>query len=352
MTITKAEFLRVIKNVKNRQDSTNNATYVSKDPKRGLSTLDYTTEDKEKLAGIEDGAQVNKITSISVDGTNLTPDDNKNINIDMSSYLTKDGMASVFQYRGSVTTYADLPTLTENEGGYVYDIQSSDSDHKIKAGDNVVWTGTEWDPFAGELDTSKYVTKEDGKGLSSNDFTDEEKKVLIEFTDDEAVTNDDINAMFTVSTVELGTNGYDTYTLQTQYPSNYNTLTALPDKVNVTGTSLANTFAGASKLEYVYIDKDSTSEVTNMSNMFKDCTSLSGISEMDTSQVTDMSGMFSGCSSLTSVPVIDMINCTNYTDMFKGCTSLNLIVLDNVKEDFDVSKLSVPEGCTVEFVEK
>lgn len=90
-----------------------------------------------------------------------------------------------------------------------------------------------------------------------------------------------------------------------------------------------------------------------MSGMFKNCNSLGGISEIDTSSVTDMSGMFEGCSKLSSVPVIDMISCTNYTDMFKGCDSLSLVILDNVKEDtFDVSKLSLPEGREVEFVEK
>lgn len=45
--------------------------------------------------------------------------------------------------------------------------------------------------------------------------------------------------------------------------------------------------------------------------------------------------------------------CSNYTDMFKGCDSLSLVILDNVKEDtFDVSKLSLPKGREVEFVEK
>lgn len=47
------------------------------------------------------------------------------------------------------------------------------------------------------------------------------------------------------------------------------------------------------------------------------------------------------------------VSCTNYTDMFKGCDSLSLVILDNAKEDtFDVSKLSLPEGREVEFVEK
>ena len=44
-------------------------------------TAPYTTEEQGKLAGIEAGAQVNDIASISVNGSALTPDANKNVNI-------------------------------------------------------------------------------------------------------------------------------------------------------------------------------------------------------------------------------------------------------------------------------
>lgn len=53
---------------------------VDKIEGKGLSTNDFTTEDKNKLDDIEAGAQVNTIESISVNGTNQTPS-NKNINI-------------------------------------------------------------------------------------------------------------------------------------------------------------------------------------------------------------------------------------------------------------------------------
>ena len=44
------------------------ATYVAKEEGKGLSTNDYTTEEKEKLAGIEADADVNLIESIKVNG--------------------------------------------------------------------------------------------------------------------------------------------------------------------------------------------------------------------------------------------------------------------------------------------
>ena len=44
--------------------------------------------------------------------------------------------------------------------------------------------------------------------------------------------------------------------------------------------------------------------------------------EIDSSQVTNMSNMFRGCSSLTTVPDMDTRNATSMYDMFRGCSSL------------------------------
>lgn len=54
---------------------------VEKETGKGLSTNDYTTAEKNKLAGIAAGAQVNAVEGISIDNgsTTLTPDANKNI---------------------------------------------------------------------------------------------------------------------------------------------------------------------------------------------------------------------------------------------------------------------------------
>ena len=44
--------------------------------------------------------------------------------------------------------------------------------------------------------------------------------------------------------------------------------------------------------------------------------------EIDSGQVTNMSQMFRGCSSLTTVPDMDTRNATSMSDMFRGCSSL------------------------------
>lgn len=66
------------------------------------------------------------------------------------------GLTTVYQYKGSVATYADLPT-TGQKVGDVWNVETADPDHGIKAGDNVAWNGTKWDALAGNYDLSGYA---------------------------------------------------------------------------------------------------------------------------------------------------------------------------------------------------
>lgn len=66
------------------------------------------------------------------------------------------GLATVYQYKGSVDTYADLPT-TEQKVGDVWNVETADPDHGIKAGDNVAWDGAQWDILGGNHDLSGYA---------------------------------------------------------------------------------------------------------------------------------------------------------------------------------------------------
>ncbi len=58
-------------------------------------------------------------------------------------------VSSVYKYKGSVATYADLPT-TNLTIGDVYNVEDT--------GDNYAWTGTVWDKLAGTVDLSAYLT--------------------------------------------------------------------------------------------------------------------------------------------------------------------------------------------------
>ena len=80
------------------QRNSNDITNLKKDKvdkKEGydLSKNDYTDEEKQKLDEIEEKAQVNKVESLSVNGTKKPIDDNKNINIEVptkTSDITND----------------------------------------------------------------------------------------------------------------------------------------------------------------------------------------------------------------------------------------------------------------------
>ena len=88
------------------------------------------------------------------------------------------------------------------------------------------------------------------------------------------------------------------------------------------------------------LDKLDTSGVTNMSNMFDGCTSITSLdlSNFDTSNVSEMSGMFMGCSGLTSLDLgsLDTSNVSEMSGMFMGCSALESLDLSS----FDTPKVA------------
>ena len=102
-----------------------------------------------------------------------------------------DGKISAVYKPGGSVAFADLPAADEAHLGMVYNITDKftstagfveGAGTKHPAGTNVavVKVGEEfkYDALAGFVDLSGYQLKEEGKVLSSNDFTDEEKAKL------------------------------------------------------------------------------------------------------------------------------------------------------------------------------
>ncbi len=77
-------------------------------------------------------------------------------------------LSKALKYKGSVATYADLPT--DAEIGDMWNIQKADKTAGIKAGDNVAWSGSEWDNMGGKVDLSDYVRKDDVKTATTADI--------------------------------------------------------------------------------------------------------------------------------------------------------------------------------------
>lgn len=133
------------------QDTTYEVATADKD---GLESSAHFT----KVEGIEAGAQVNKIESISINGQTQTIN-SKGVNLDLSGYALKTDLVGLYNLKGSVDTYAALPT--DAAKGDVYNVIAADSANGILAGDNVVWTGSEWDKLGGTFTVS---------GISNSDI--------------------------------------------------------------------------------------------------------------------------------------------------------------------------------------
>ncbi len=66
-------------------------------------------------------------------------------------------MSNVYSYKGSVQTYAKLPTKANT--GDVYNVIEAYQNYP--AGTNFAWTGTQWDALGGSVDLSNYPTKQE-----------------------------------------------------------------------------------------------------------------------------------------------------------------------------------------------
>lgn len=144
---------------------------VDKVTGKGLSTNDFTTELKDKLDGIEDNAEVNDIEVVKVNGTALTPDANKAVNV----LLSMDKLSDV-----DLTSIADgyilIYDATNNKwivganSGAAYTAGEGieiDQNNKISS-KIVLFTGTEaqWNalPLADKIKFTHYATNDDQTG--------------------------------------------------------------------------------------------------------------------------------------------------------------------------------------------
>ena len=204
--MTKEQYLAAMAKYKTKEDAYNDNLFVKKVAGKGLSTEDFTTAEQTKLTGVEAGAQVNVIESITINNGQPLTVTSKGVNIDLSDYALASDISSVYKYKGSVASYALLPT-TDQEVGDVYNIEAADATNGINAGDNVVWNGTAWDVLAGTVDLSGYVQAEDGKGLSHIDVTQTMKDTWDAAAAGEDVTQAEINALFGETTPEEPSGG-------------------------------------------------------------------------------------------------------------------------------------------------
>lgn len=200
MAITKEVLLNTLSMYKKHADTYYGNKFVTKVDGKNLSTNDFTDAYKTKIDCISDGAQVNVIESIKIDGKSQTVTD-KSVALDLSAYAKASDVASALVFKGSVESFSSLPA-SGNSIGDAYNIKTAGGTDAngttISAGDVVAYTATGWVVMAGATDLSNYVVKEDGKGLSSNDFTTAEKNQLAALVANanETISDEEITAIF------------------------------------------------------------------------------------------------------------------------------------------------------------
>lgn len=140
----------------------------------GTTNKAYTATEKNKLAGIATGAEVNVVKSVNTtagtSGINLS-NTNGALDVTISTGSVASGdtnfvtggsvytainnaVGSVYKYKGTKATYSVLPT-SGNVTGDVWNVEAdftigSGTSAKIyPAGTNVAWNGSAWDPLGG-----------------------------------------------------------------------------------------------------------------------------------------------------------------------------------------------------------
>ena len=121
------------------------------------SAADNAKESKENANNIATALQnmqavQSNILSIQEQIKKLEEEANKCVS---DAQSIRDSISSSVVYKGSVDTYIALPT--SNKVGDMYNVAHADSAHGIKAGDNVIWNGNDWDNTGGTIDTSTFA---------------------------------------------------------------------------------------------------------------------------------------------------------------------------------------------------
>ena len=115
-------------------------------------------------------------------------------------------------------------------------------------------------------------------------------------------------------------------------------------------TNMSNMFFECSSLTSIDLSSFNTSKVTNMFNMFSWCPSLTSLdlSSFNTSNVTNMYGMFEYCSTLTSLDVgsFNTSEVTSMYGMFSDCQSLTSLDLNSFNTSKVTDMYEMFDGCS------
>lgn len=145
--------------------------YVQKVTGKELTSNDFTNLFKEKLESIESGAEINKVELIKKNGTNLTIDGNKAVDITIPTKLSDFTNDATFQTKAEILTLISekgklktivvdvLPAIAEAEDNAIYFVPNDSGAGHIE------WIAIngKWEMLGdtGEIDLSGYIKESD-----------------------------------------------------------------------------------------------------------------------------------------------------------------------------------------------
>lgn len=140
---------------------------VDKEDGKQLSTNDYTTEEKNKLAGISSGAQANVIETVQLNGSSITPAD-KTVNVQVSKSTV--GL-------NNVTNDAQVK---RSEMGQANGVATLDNAGKVPAAQLPSYVD---DVIEGYYSGGKFYTSKGSSGNYSGVITGETGKIYVNLND-------------------------------------------------------------------------------------------------------------------------------------------------------------------------
>jgi hypothetical protein len=161
--------------------------------------------DKTKLDGVATGAQANKIESVKVNGTALTPDSSKAVNVDLSAYAKSSDVTKEIASAVSGVTQIDYSVVealpSTGKKGVIYLVANSGSGNNIY--DEYIYINSKFEKLGSrEMDLSSYAKKTDIPTKVSSLTNDSGYQTAAQVTSNinaklVVMTDTELNAMWT-----------------------------------------------------------------------------------------------------------------------------------------------------------
>lgn len=221
---------------------------VDKEDGKQLSSNDYTTTEKNKLAGISSGAQANVIETVQLNGSSITPAD-KTVNVQVSKSTV--GL-------NNVTNDAQVK---RSEMGHADGVATLDSAGKVPAAQLPSYVD---DVIEGYYSGGKFYTSKDSSGNYSGVITGETGKIYVNLNDSKtyrwsgtayAVISETLALGETSSTAYAGNKGAANASEIEKIKNGTTTVPKAASAANVNGHTVeTNVPAGAKFTDTTYSD--------------------------------------------------------------------------------------------------